>query len=108
MNKTLNDFLESDWNQIFNAPAVLQIYGSDEKDIIDEEMEDEDFDKILKKYENYEITEIRPTMLDTKLGEVDYSDDTGEGTIEFRLGFLITFEPLYKHTEVNENAESTN
>lgn len=92
---TLEDFMKSPYNNILNAPVILDVDG--ERIEVTEEVSTPEF---FKKYEFYQIVEIRPTLLPPHKDDIEEISDLAEVDVHFELGFVVVLE---KYLEENKD-----
>lgn len=100
---TLNDFMQSEYNGILNAPVILQI--GEEKIEVNEEVSTPEF---FKKYENYKIVEIRPTIKAPTQEDIEEEYGLPDVTVHFEQAFLVVLENIYEESEDKEDVETLN
>lgn len=100
---TLNDFMNSEYNDILNAPVIIQV---DEKKIeVDEETSTPEF---FEKYGNYKIVEIRPTIKAPTQDDIEEEFNLPDVNIHLEQAFLVVIENIFKESEVSEDGKPLN
>lgn len=98
----LKEFMESEYNGILDADCYLLVDG--ERTRITEENSTPEF---FKKYEDYEIVNIRPTIMPVAQEDITEDDMTPEVDVHFNLGFLIELEKYVEESEDLKNGSNT-
>lgn len=97
---TLEEFMNSEYNDILNATVFLQVDG--ERIEVTEEISTPEF---FKKYEKYEIEEIRPTIKAPKQEDICEDDCVAEIDVHLELAFLVVLKKYVYTTEELEHEQ---
>lgn len=98
----LDEFMKSEYNDLLDADLYLLVDG--EKIRITEENSTPEF---FKKYEDYEIVNIRPTIMPVEQEDIVEDDLTPEVDVHFNLGFLVELEKYVEESEDLKNGSNT-
>lgn len=97
---TLEDFMNSPYNDILNADVILDVNG--ERIEVTEEVSTPDF---FKKFELMKVSEIRPMIKKPTQEDIEEEYGLPEVNVHFELAFLVVLE---KYVEVEESEEVVN
>lgn len=91
---TLEDFMNSPYNEILNADVILDVDG--ERIEVTEEVSTPDF---FKKFELMRVAEIRPTVKKPTQEDIEEEYGLPDVTVHFDLAFLVVLEKYIEESE---------